>query len=215
MTIKSSLTLVGMAFVVAAFTKVTLDKRRQDRDLAELRRQVADLSTAGADADQHGRPIYQFITAPHSQKAEDPSAVRPPTQRADAAIAKTSPEEEATRKMIAMHERFEDLFGRDHQDAEWAHRAQAIIDQKLSALLPEGSRLRSFECHASMCRLETSHKSRDSYWDFIERAMNNSSTRLWNAETYSTPLNDDLSDGLLVSYIAREDLSFPKYEQPQ
>jgi hypothetical protein len=55
-----------------------------------------------------------------------------------------------------------------------------------------------------MCRLETAHKDHDRYMKFIETAFLSPENQLWNAATYSTPLNANPADGLMVTYIARE-----------
>ena len=111
-----------------------------------------------------------------------------------------------------LRERYEATFARDKQDTEWALRAKNILEAKLPSLLPAGSSVRSFECRASICRLETAHQNLDSYTQFIHVAFLGSSRQLWNSATYSTPLNGDPKDGLLVTYISREGQPLPEVE---
>jgi hypothetical protein len=101
-------------------------------------------------------------------------------------------------------QRLEARFLHAAADPEWAARAKTIVGQKLPSLLPEGSTIRSFECRASMCRLETAHKDHGQYMKFIRAAFLTPEDQLWNAPTYSTPLNGNPADGLMVTYIARE-----------
>jgi hypothetical protein len=101
-------------------------------------------------------------------------------------------------------QRLEARFLHAAADPEWAARAKTIVDQNLPSLLPEGSKIRSFECRASMCRLETAHKNHGQYMKFIQAAFLSPEDQLWNAPTFSTPLNGNPADGLMVTYIARE-----------
>jgi len=198
--------IVGTILVLAGFTRVVLDKRRQDRDLAELRHQITALVSTRED---HGDWRQNWRQLPHTAFDLSPVTSRFFAQ-VDAGSAESSgPTLGQDAGTAAIHEHLESLFVQDQPDAEWAERAKTIVSEKLPSLLPEGSFVRSFDCRASFCRLETSHKDQESYWKFIKGAFADRSRQLWNAETYSVPLNDDPVDGLLVSYIARENQSLP------
>jgi hypothetical protein len=111
-----------------------------------------------------------------------------------------------------VHRRYERAFDQEAPDPTWAQRAKAIADAKLPALLPEGSAVRSFECRSTLCRLETSHRDVPSYFQFAKSVFVDSGAQLWNAPTYSAPLNDNVSEGLMVSYIAREGHALPRVD---
>jgi hypothetical protein len=110
-----------------------------------------------------------------------------------------------------VHQDYEVAFATDHGDVAWETRAKRMLNEKLPGVLPEGSSLRSFECHAMICRLEMHHADRERYWQFVRSAFVDPSSRLWNAEAYTVPLNDDPGDGLSVTYIARENEALPQF----
>jgi hypothetical protein len=88
-------------------------------------------------------------------------------------------------------------------------------ERRLVADLPEGSSLRSFDCHASFCRIETSHAGMKQYGQYVQAAFINPSSALWSAPFYSVPLNDDLhGEGplVMVAYIAQVGHTLPPTE---
>jgi hypothetical protein len=85
-----------------------------------------------------------------------------------------------------------------------------IAEAKLPTLLPTGSSVTSFECRSSICRLETAHKDHADYVKFAHAAFMSPTVQLWNAATYTTPLNDDPADGAMVTYLSREGQALPQ-----
>jgi hypothetical protein len=206
MKIPQMLVVLGIAGV-AALAIVMFERRHQDHALAELRQEV----TALAAADDHGgirgpTPANDKVAAYLAMAAVATASGRDAGGTTPAAKKEVTPERQAAET----HERLEAAYAQDPPDAAWAARARAIADRRLPGLLPEGSVMRSFECHSAICRLETGHKDFDSYMKFIHNAFLNSSEAMWNGATYSTPVHDDPSEGLIVTYIAREGHELPR-----
>jgi hypothetical protein len=194
------------ALAVAAIVFTVVSRRHQERAIAELRQEMSALGSAPATRPPEIRFVAVPAPAPPASKEAAPAAATTtaaakPTEPASA----PSPKEQ----MAATHQRYEAAFGAAPNDPDWRSRARQIVAEKLPGLLPEGSSMRSFDCRASICRLETAHKDHDSYMKFIQVAFLRSDSQLWNAATYSTPLNDDPGDGMMVTYIAREGQDLP------
>jgi hypothetical protein len=194
--------------VAAAGAVVFLMYSKQQEEVADLRRQVEQLGEQVRDQPE-GTDQVRYVGYPVPTPAT--LGQRDPGSGADGgagnAPAPPSPPPSAEQQMKEAHQRYETKFARAAVDAEWAARAKKIADQKLPPLLPEGSTIRSFDCRASLCRLETAHKDHERYMKFIEAAFLRPDGQLWNGATYSTPLNDDPQDGFMVTYIAREGAS--------
>jgi hypothetical protein len=107
---------------------------------------------------------------------------------------------------------YEAVFARETTDIGWAKAAEKMARAKLPKLLPNGSTIRSVECHSTLCRLETAHRNKENYFLFGQNAFMSEEGRLWNAATFSSPLDDRLSDPVMISYIAREGHELPRID---
>jgi hypothetical protein len=105
-------------------------------------------------------------------------------------------------------------FSAQRVDASWAGTAQNLASERLRATLPEGSEVRSVECRASLCRIETSHTDEQRYESFVRQTFLDPKTQLWNGGLFSTTLDDGQSEGrlVMVSYLAREGQAVPSFE---
>jgi len=110
------------------------------------------------------------------------------------------------------HAQYEVTFSSEPADPEWAAREKVLTEEKLRALLPKGSTLRSFECRTTLCRLETSHSDRESYVEFA-RAAFMSPEGLSTSGAYSLPENGDPDAKMMVSYLAPAGKDFPRFNQ--
>ncbi|HXU63869.1 MAG TPA: hypothetical protein VN962_19360 [Polyangia bacterium] len=110
------------------------------------------------------------------------------------------------------HEEYQAVFARETADQAWAARAEEVARAKLGAVLPEGSRIRSVECRATLCRVETAHRDKSSYFTFGRRAFVSGDGRLWNAATFSVPADPAFSEPVMVSYVAREGYDLPRID---
>ena len=179
---------------------------RQGRKIELLERQLSAIGDRGpldkvSLSQLEGRLSSAFL-ATASQLPTTPvdcGSVAPP-QRAETPPALTDRE---------IHLRYEDLFRGENVNARWAETAQQMLGAKLPSSLPVGSTTLRFECRASMCRIETSHASSDARASFLEALVFNESERVWNAASYSAPLNDDQPDGPMVTYLSRDGQPLP------
>jgi hypothetical protein len=210
---RTSLTVGAIASVLGAGTAsgVLLSLRSQ-RDAAgvESRTHVATPDADPPVADEPERPT---LTTPTMVPRAQPAALRSPETPEDPGGTQAAAPELPAMRIARIHEQYEAAFVSDHGDAQWETGAKRLAMEKLPSLLPEGSTVRSFECRATMCRLETHHRDHESYWGFIKAAFMDQTGQLWNGATYSTPLKDNPDDGLMVTYIAREGQPLPQVSE--
>lgn len=214
-----SLTIIAVVGTIGLTAWVT-ERKRQEQAFVDLQREHAESLTdlrrrvdVLALAKDHPYKEGQWSLVPPEEGVRVRPAANPPSHEgneADAAGQKSemrTPEE----RRAEVHLQYENAFAEDGSDREWAAAAQRVARDKLPSALPDGSTLRSFECHTTMCRLETVHKDRLSYSKFVEMAFVDPASRLWNGATYSTPLNDGPDDGMMVTFIAREEHPLPQF----
>jgi hypothetical protein len=223
--VKSQLAVpLAVTAAIASMVFIFVQQKRHESDLAEVRQQ--NMRTASSleeklhlfaqrSIEQPSAPLAPSIeTKPAVAASPTPGDAGPPTaldrpedphHLTQAQFGSKTPQEQ----MAYLHDYYETAFIEDHADPEWAHEAKRMMDEKLPTLLPEGSTLHSFQCRASVCRLETHHRDPHSYMTFLTAAFGPMHP-LWNAGVYSAPLTGNLEDGLMVSYIARQEQSLPQ-----
>jgi hypothetical protein len=196
------------------------ERSRSSVELADLRRQVASLSTAvreqanRPDPNASGEALRTWIAAAGS--ASDERVVVHPPQGGERTLE--TPPSQATPPAISWEERrdrYEAAFAADAVDPHWTVRARHELDRGLAAALPDGSAVRSFECRAEMCRIETSHPDTTHYNEFVSTAFLSLSPRLWNGAFLSAAVEGgDSPDGprTMVTYVAREGKSLPQVD---
>lgn len=62
-------------------------------------------------------------------------------------------------------------FYAEDVDRNWSATARQKFQSRLSAAIPNGSRLVSLECKSSMCRAEISHPSMEAHQSFVQSAF--------------------------------------------
>ncbi|HMI91828.1 MAG TPA: hypothetical protein VK509_10720 [Polyangiales bacterium] len=76
-------------------------------------------------------------------------------------------------------------FAAESRDASW--REAAGLEAKLNAILPSGSRLRSLDCRASLCKVETTHPDLERYREFLAAGFS-LEAQIWSgAATFPAP----------------------------
>ena len=217
---KLTLWILAIALGIAVVTGGLLGRRQdhaisealgdQERRIAELRNQLIALAQS-EELDRRVAPrLMALVSGSTDNAATPPATATAGPFTSDAGISAAAIEAKTPEMAMAeAHERLEIAFTEDRLDPEWASTAQRIANSKLPEVLPKGSAIRSVECRSSICRLETSHRDREAYWAFLHAAIMNSNV-LWNAATYSTPLNDDPNENFMVTYIAREGHLLPQ-----
>ncbi len=102
-------------------------------------------------------------------------------------------------------ERIEERFGTEPPDTAWARGAEHTAEGGVRAALPDHSLLRSVECRASMCRIETEHADSERSQAFVRTAFMTPGRQVWNGGFLSMRSGDS-ADGrvVMVTFLARE-----------
>lgn len=110
-------------------------------------------------------------------------------------------------------ERIEERFGTEPPDSAWARNAEHTAMGGVRAALPDHSQVRSVECRASMCRIETEHADMDRSQSFVRTAFMTPGRQVWNGGFLSMRAEDS-ADGkvVMVTYLAREGSELPMKE---
>jgi hypothetical protein len=167
------------------------------RELEGLRAESASLRGAisGLQSAQLRRP--------------DPAANTPgaPGRQAPASAPPAPPSSEEYAAYV------ESKYASERSDPAWDPRRE--LGPKITAVLPEGSSVRSLDCKTSMFRLETTHRSAAGYRDFTKSFVGlGGEPRPWNGpvvfQVTSEPTGDDVAL-TAVAYLGRE--SLPEFPQ--
>ncbi|WP_163992868.1 hypothetical protein [Pyxidicoccus caerfyrddinensis] len=110
-------------------------------------------------------------------------------------------------------ERIEERFGTEPPDTAWARDAEHTAEGGVRAALPDHSLLRSVECRASMCRIETEHGDPERSQTFVRTAFMTPGRQVWNGGFLSMR-SEDSADGkvVMVTYLARQGMELPMNE---
>jgi hypothetical protein len=198
MTIRRTFLILG-AIGAAGLALAELREERAER--AHLQDQVTALSAAqrrGPEAVAAaaapavlGRMIAGAMAAPREPRPApaDPPAPVDPRARLDGAFLAQQP------------------------DPAWTGAAGRLAEARIGAALPAASVLRSVECRASLCRIETEHPDLQRYQQFFQRAFVAPDTRAWNGAVTTAELAE-AGDGTVhvISYLAREGAALPQGE---
>jgi hypothetical protein len=194
-------------------------QHRYAAEMRDLRRQVTALSTTVESSSgppgwsgEMQRPVIVFSNAPPGMPAASPAPGHGSEQPAPSATQK--PRDMPPSEVNAL---YDGAFASDRADPGWTARDQRETVEKIHALLPEGSELRSLDCRESLCRIETRHPDMARHVTFYQRALVDPATQLWNGPMYTAPVEDDPSwDGpiVAVAYLARPGKELPPVAEP-
>ena len=159
--------------------------------VSELRRQVAALDARLASVAQVGQP--EPSDTHQASDSEDPQDIPQVETGAD-----------------AIRESLDGIFDNDTADSG-SQDARYALFAKLEPILPERSEIRSFDCRASLCKLELRHASLDDHHRFAQAALL-SPDALTTGAAFSTVLEDtgDGSGVLTVTYLAKDSEPLPQ-----
>ena len=202
---------MGGSIVVAL---VAVQQKRHDAEMVALRQQLHSVEARFGDGER--QPIVRDAL-PLSGGASGYAPPAPPAPSpASTSSGKAAPDVVKSRAIEPpeLRDYYEEVFVQDHSDTEWTVTERRIVSDKIGAVLPKGSVLRSVECRTSMCRIETSHADLERYKQFYRSAFMERPAQIWNAGMFSTPLNDNIpTEGpiVMVSFLAREGKQLPPF----
>jgi hypothetical protein len=198
--------LLALALAGGVFIYHLADQRRHEAQLGQVRADLASLSTSVAQAQRSAHE--ERAHAPHAPVVvvAAPSVEAPPPELAPSAAGPSrGAAEHRALEPAEVRAKIDTAFAREGVDPTWTTQAQATAQTRLAAALPETSKLRSVECHSSMCRFETVHEDADHVNQFVQRAFMNSATQVWNGGFFSTAVPEAGTDKVvIVSYLARD-----------
>lgn len=161
---------------------------------AEVNRQRVELARARADISELREAVLDLplgSTEPVAAAAAGDPAVSTPEAQ-DAAYE-------------AEWQKLTDQFSSEGTDTRWDPSPE--LSRKILAVMQPGGSLRSLDCRASMCRLETSHPSQDSYSDFTQYfTLMKGDAQLWTGSTALRVTHEPEHDGdplVAVAYLHR------------
>ncbi|GEN12107.1 hypothetical protein SAMN05443572_111228 [Myxococcus fulvus] len=109
-----------------------------------------------------------------------------------------------------LRQRLEDYFGDEPFDPAWARSAEQLATDGVRAALPTAAQLRSIQCRASLCRIETEHGDSEQSLSFVHTAFMNPERQVWNAAFVTVRGEDSTEDRIVtVTYLAREGVELP------
>ena len=145
--------------------------------------------------------------APRAVALAEPSLPPP-----DPHVAEPERDAVRTRRVepAMIRQRLDDYFARERPDPGWAYDAQRTAEARIVGAIPKTSEVRSIECRASMCRIETAHQDLDQYQQFVHRALMDPETKLWNGGFFATLLGEPAEGRVTtVAYLARDGEALP------
>jgi hypothetical protein len=173
------------------------------RELQELREQSASLQGAVNElAAAHNR-----VVALAGQRAA-PGDASPGSGQGPARPAAAPPSREEYAAFL------DGEYASESPDPRWNPARE--VGSKLAAVLPEGSTVRSIECKASMCRLETAHHGAQSYQQFTRIFLKPGDARPWDGPVVfqvTEGAAEGEGDVTAVAYLGRD--SLPEYPAAQ
>jgi hypothetical protein len=187
------------------------DLRAQQAEIAALHADVGTLTHALGEARPSVtvREITREITAKPADREPEPLAAPEPS----GATPGAPPPARAPVTSTEIRVRYDAKFNDERADAEWSRASQATATTKLSAVLPPSSELKSVECRASMCKIETLHQDVEHYQAFAQSAFMDSTTVPWNGGFFSTgAVEPGTGKFLAVAYLSREGQELPQLE---
>lgn len=149
-------------------------------------------------------PIAIPVLRPASRAADDDAPDL--TAVAEPATSKPEPEQAPSLQPEEVRDRLEAYFHEDTAGSSWSHDAAQTIEQRLPAILPLGSMMRSVECRTRFCRIETAHAGLDQFIQFTDSAFKMPDTKLWNGGYFATVLAEPIPGETVVAiaYLARD-----------
>jgi hypothetical protein len=199
--------LVPLA-IAAGCAFYLVEQRRSDAAITQLSSDVAHLLKTQARTAEDARHHNAAAPAPtHEAAPMDPvdDEEAPTTERPATIEAATAPERALPVESAVLRERMDQRFADERTDPSWAVDARQRAQSRLAAVLPATSEVRSIECRATMCRIESVHADLGEYQQFVREGFVNADTQVWNGGFLALRKEPSV-DGKLatVVYVARD-----------
>ncbi len=210
--------VLALIVVGSAVAYHLVEARRHDAQLDQVRADLVSLSTSVAEAERVAAKEKPRVSSSPVVIAAAPAVEEEPAPQRDPSASPTSTgtAERHDIEPAEVRAGLEITFASETADPEWTTHAQSTAKTKLTATLPETSQLRSLECRASMCRFETVHEDVNMVHQFMQRALMDSETQIWEGGFFSTRVPEVGTDKLvMVTYLAREGESLDPVRLPQ
>jgi hypothetical protein len=200
------LSFVTLALTLTLAVAGMVQSHRHDTEMDRLREHLRALEGISSSAPSAAPITNIYVTAPPSDSATANGAA---DHRSPGSAVSPAPFTVADRK-----ESLEGAFVADSSSSDWGSAVQREARASLEAKLPSGSAIRSFDCRATLCRIETSHESVRTYNSFVHDAFVSRKPAPWSAPSYQVVLNDpDADDGRVtaVTFLARPGHEIPSF----
>lgn len=196
------------AFAAAAYVLRSSNEQQTPESVAP-RTRVPPVTRPAHGWQDHPRVAAGINRLPRpaaAQSAVEPAASEEVEVSADKTAAPRALETDQ------IQEQMEERFYAEAADAAWDYKAVRTIEQRIAGLMPASSALRSVECRASFCRIETSHASIEEFRELVHGAFLSPDTQLWNGGFFASVLGEPPAAGagmVAVAYLAREGQALP------
>lgn len=208
----SLLVVVALLYEDRRAARLQLDTLR--KELAGLRAEQAAAAARASDSKIRA-PVFLTLTSAPAQAEKEPVAEEVPSRaRIDTAPRKDTGTPSPVEDFAPIHQGMEMAFAGERLDPSWARDARRLVDTALSAHLPDGSRLTAVECRSSLCRVETTHESRNDAKEFTSKSLSDPASRPWNGSFASGPTSVDALNGRVtqIVYLVREGHELPNLD---
>jgi hypothetical protein len=214
MTRQRILRVAVVAAVAAAFGWMVLrdEPRAPDGQASETRKELAALREE-LDGLRAGNQVTRAALA-RVATGPDRSAAAATAPRGEPAAGE--PEAPAAKQRMPeppeLAAQLDGKFAAQDSDPAWSRDAARQADDALGSTLPAGTTLGRVECHASLCRVESFHVSREAFRSFVDASFLSRDRKLWNGASTSVVIESSDAGLKAVSFIVREGSEFPALE---
>jgi hypothetical protein len=212
--------LTGVVSLTAVSGLFLLERSRREHDVQRLERKVqalaADRALSQADPTGTASAIQAAAwgqLAAVAARANAHAQTEPPSpSAAEPATGVAEPPRTASDVRDSLNVEFE---SQPPEARNWGGQSRNEARAKLSALLPEGSTIRSFECHAALCKIETTHADLQAYTAFARSAFMDGTSHVWNAPFFITRADSGgpSAPPVMVAYIAQPGAQLPGQDE--
>jgi hypothetical protein len=189
--------LFGAAVAIAHFTRPSAAARESARPRVAAAEPRAFETTRERKLEALERRLAQLELAERMQQAAPDSSAAPTEERQQSPLTSASiaDVEQRVHKIV---ERMEDRFSSQGARSDWGQKKEQDLRASIGGLKDEqAARIRSLDCHESMCRLEVEHESSTQAMAFLDEMER----RPGMLGAHSTRLRPNLNEERYVFYI--------------